>query len=248
MFGDTWNRWQVRFLLRAAPPIPKPLETIYDGKSKLAMLFGEEFLAGLKGRTVLDFGCGEGSEVIEMAAAGARLVMGLENRESMLEIARRRAADAGLSTRCRFTAVCEEPVDVVVSLDCFEHFAEPEAMLGMMYDLLKPGGVLFASWGPPWFHPNGSHLIELPPWTHVFFTERAVMEWRSHMRDDGARRYADGGCGLNQMTIAAFEKMVKRSRFRIEYLRTPPIRRLRFLHNRWTREFTTSVVQCKLLR
>lgn len=54
--------------------------------------------------------------------------------------------------------------------------------------------------------------------------------------------------GLNQTTIAGFEKLVQTSRFRIETLETVPIRRLRPLHSRITREFTTSVVRARLVK
>jgi hypothetical protein len=48
------------------------------------------------------------------------------------------------------------------------------------------------------------------------------------------------------MTIARFERLVKQSPFVVNLLETVPIRRLRLLHNPFTREFTTSIVGCKL--
>ncbi len=50
------------------------------------------------------------------------------------------------------------------------------------------------------------------------------------------------------MTISKFEKLVKESPFVLDFLETVPIRRLRHLHNRLTRELTTSVVRCKLVK
>ncbi|MGO9097431.1 MAG: hypothetical protein ACLQGV_19700 [Bryobacteraceae bacterium] len=55
-----------------------------------------------------------------------------------------------------------------------------------MYQILKPGGCLYASMGWSWRHPCGSHLLELPPWPHLIFSEAAVVAWRRLMR--GARR------------------------------------------------------------
>ena len=49
------------------------------------------------------------------------------------------------------------------------------------------------------------------------------------------------------MTIKKFLKLVEDSRFQFDLLRTVPIRPLRWAHNRLTREFTTSVVECKLV-
>ena len=64
------------------------------------------------------------------------------------------------------------------------------------------------------------------------------------MRDDGATSYAE--CGLNRMTVRRFERMVLNSRFHVEFMRPVPIRKLKPLHNRFTREFITAVVQCRL--
>jgi len=50
------------------------------------------------------------------------------------------------------------------------------------------------------------------------------------------------------MTIARFEQLVRRSRFRLEMLETVPIRKLRPLHRKLTREFTTAIVRAKLAR
>jgi hypothetical protein len=50
------------------------------------------------------------------------------------------------------------------------------------------------------------------------------------------------------MTIAKFEKLVKQTPFVADVVETAPIRRLRFLHHRLAREFTASVVRCKLIK
>jgi 2-polyprenyl-3-methyl-5-hydroxy-6-metoxy-1,4-benzoquinol methylase len=238
------TRLQVEILRRIAPTTPLPMHTVYDGKSKLAILLGKDFLTGIRGLTVLDFGCGYGLETIEMAKAGAKLAIGLEIEEPLLAAARRNAEQAGVANRCQFVSRTTEPVDRVISLDCFEHYADPVAILQMIFNLLRPGGELHVSFGPPWFHPRGCHLHELPPWTHVFFSEESILRWRQLMRHDNALTYAE--IGLNQMTVSRFVKLAKQSGFEIQFLRIVPIRPLRWLHNRLTREFTTSVVQCAL--
>lgn len=52
--------------------------------------------------------------------------------------------------------------------------------------------------------------------------------------------------GLNQMTIRRFERILQASPFVVEELELVPIRRMRPLHNRLTREFLTATVRCKL--
>jgi SAM-dependent methyltransferase len=239
-----FTRLQVGILRRIAPPVPLPLKTVYDGKSKLAMCFGPEFLNGCRGKTVVDFGCGNGLEVIELAKAGAELVIGIEIDECLLTSARQNAAQAGVGDRCLFVPHPDRPVDMVVSLDCFEHYADPVTVLRTVYAMLRQNGIFQVSFGPPWYHPWGEHLIELPPWAHVFFSESAVVRWRQLMRGGDATSYAE--IGLNQMKVAHFERLAVQSGFEIDSLEVVPIKPLRWIHNRFTREFTTSVVRAVL--
>jgi len=237
---------QTWILKRLAYPAPLAERSVYTGKSKLTALFGAEFLESLRGLSVLDYGCGQGLEVIEAARAGAELAMGIDIDESSIEICRERAAREMVQDRCRFAAAPEGQFDIIISLDSFDHYSNPEGELEKMYRLLKVGGLVAASWGPPWYHPYGSHLLELPPWSHLVFSESAIMEWRSCFRNDGATRFSEVKGGLNKMTISRFDRLIGNSRFRIESRDIIPIRGLTLLHNRITREFMTSVVTCRL--
>lgn len=136
---------------------------------------------------------------------------------------------------------------MIVSIDAFEHFADPAAVLQRMAGMLKPRGCLLISFGPTWYHPLGGHLFSVFPWAHVIFGEKALCKWRSHIRNDGAKRFCEVEGGLNQMTIRKFQRLVKSSPFQIEWLHTIPIRPARRLHNRLTQEFFTAVVHCKLV-
>ena len=77
--------------------------------------------------------------------------------------------------------------------------------------------------------------------------ETALIRWRANIRSDGATRFSEVEGGLNQMTIARFERLVSASQLRIEALETVPIRALRPVHCRLTREFTTAVVRTTLV-
>jgi hypothetical protein len=68
--------------------------------------------------------------------------------------------------------------------------------------------------------------------------------WRAGCR--GAQRFSEVEGGLNQMTIRRFRRIVESSGFKLDRLETIPIRPARFLHNRITEEFLTSVVRCRL--
>jgi SAM-dependent methyltransferase len=218
----------------------------YIGGGKINALFGPEFWAQIRGKTVLDLGCGHGEEAIEMARNGATRVIGVETLERSLTIARENLALSGVQN-CEFVARTDEPCDVILSLDSFEHFDHPDRILEEMARLLKPDGRVIASFGYPWYHPRGGHL-PLFPWGHLLFSERALMTWRSRFKTDGATRFEECDEGLNQMSIRKFERLISESPLRIESMRTIPIRKLRWMHCRLTREFLTSVVQAVLVQ
>jgi SAM-dependent methyltransferase len=220
----------------------------YEGKSKLSILLGSDFFTHIKDKIVIDFGCGEGAEAIEMAQNGARHVIGLDIREDLLQTARRRAFAAQVVRQCDFTTRTEELADVIVSIDSFEHFSDPAAMLALMSRLLKPGGEVYISFGPTWYHPLGGHLFSVFPWAHLIFSEAALIRWRSDFKSDGATRFSEVAGGLNQMTICRFKDLVARSPLSFASLEFVPIRKLAPLHNHFTHEFTTALVRCRLVK
>ena len=245
---DTLDAIQYQLLRRFWPSDPPAMMSAaaYDQKSKLDVLLGPA-LGDLRGRTVIDFGCGYGIEAIDLARRGAARVIGLDLNANYLKIGRRCVAAAGLSGVIELAERTSQQADVIVCLDSFEHFAEPDAILETMYGLLQPEGEVLISFGPTWYHPLGGHLFSVFPWAHLIFSEAALMRWRQdRRRQPGIDSFEQAG--LNQMTIRRFERMIHRSPFKLELLEAVPIRRLRRFHNRLTREFTTSIVRCRLRR
>lgn len=214
---------------------------------KFEVRLGVSFWREIRGKTVIDFGCGPGIEAVEMAQRGARKVIGLDIQEEWLRQARERATQAGVNDRCTFAAKTDERADVIISLDAFEHFDNPVEVLRTMRELLKPDGCVIANFGPTWYHPLGGHLFSVFPWAHLLFTERALIRWRSDFKTDGATRFSEVAGGLNQMTIHRFERIVEQSPFRFADFEAIPIRKLKPVANRLTRELTTSIVRCKLV-
>ncbi|MBZ5632294.1 MAG: methyltransferase domain-containing protein [Acidobacteriia bacterium] len=199
-------------------------------------------------KIVIDFGCGEGADAVEMAGRGARRVIGIDIREDILQLARQKAVSAGVQNTCLFASSTKEAADVVVSVDAFEHFADPAGILHSMNTLQQPAGEVLVSFGPTWYHPLGGHLFSVFPWAHLLFSEKALIRWRSTFKTDGATRFSEVAGGLNQMTIAKFEELIAGSPLRLASLELVPIKKLRRFHNRLTREFTTAVVRCRLVK
>ncbi|MEP6741917.1 MAG: hypothetical protein ABJB61_05415 [bacterium] len=106
---------------------------------------------------------------------------------------------------------------------------------------------VIAAFGPTWYHPLGGHLFSVFPWSHLIFTEKALIRWRSDFKTDGAARFSEVEGGLNQMTIRRFERLVAESEFTFLEFEAVPIRKLRPLANRLTCEFLTAMVRCKVI-
>jgi SAM-dependent methyltransferase len=240
---------QYRILKRISPAAPDCCSgSIYKGKSKLAVLMGDDIFNTIAGKVIIDFGCGEGAEAMEMAARGAKRVIGIDIREDLLQLARQKALGAGVQDICLFVSSTTELADIVISLDAFEHFADPAGILRSMDALLQPAGEALVSFGPTWYHPLGGHLFSVFPWAHLVFSEKALIRWRSTFKTDGATRFSEVAGGLNQMTISRFEELIAASPFRFASLELVPIGKLRRFHNRLTREFTTAIVRCRLVK
>lgn len=237
----------VTSLLNALYPAGRGVPMSGDGGSPDRLgVFGDD-LEGLAGKTVMDFGCGAGAATVELARRGAVRVVGLDIRENVLSVARQRARSAGVERQCEFVTTFHEPVDVILTIDAFEHFADPAGVLLEMHRLLRSDGYVLAAWGYPWLHPYGGHLFSVFPWAHLLLPERSLVGWRATFKDDGATRFEEAEGGLNRMTISRWEQLVEDSPFRFASYELVPIRRLRRLHNWMTRELLTSVVRARLV-
>ncbi len=235
---------QLAILNRFPPPPIDEREAAYAHASKLSRLLGPEWVDSLKGQVVADFGCGHGHECVELAPLAAKVV-GVDIEPNARAIAVERTAHL---PNVVITDRLDEPVDTIISLDAFEHFADPEMILRLMAEALKPGGRIIASFGPTWYHPLGGHFFSVFPWSHLIFSDSALLRWRQRYRPDRPKRLSDVEGGLNRMTIARFERMVKTSGLRIASFEPVPIRPLRWLHSRLTREFTTAIVRAILVK
>lgn len=104
-----------------------------------------------EGQEVLDVGCGTGALTLRAARKGAR-VKGIDVNPQMLEIAKKRIAEAGLDGKVTLheLGIAElgnensQKYDVVMSGLCFSELSEDELIytLKEAMRLLKPGGQL----------------------------------------------------------------------------------------------------------
>ena len=235
----------LRFMVpRSEPCSDNICEEVSD--TKIEQFFGDTFYQVIGGKTVIDFGCGSGNLSVKIAQKGAAKVIGIDIQERLLERAKQYAKQLGVADRCVFTSSIGELADIIISKDAFEHFSDPAEILQIMASLLKPGGCVLAAFGPTWFHPYGGHLFSVFPWSHLIFTEKSQIRWRSDFKTDGATKFSEVEGGLNQITIAGFERIVADSPFRFDWRETVPIKGIALFKMKGLREIGSSIVRCKL--
>ena len=109
-----------------------------------------EGLAGIRGKKVLDVGCGGGILSVAMATAGAE-VSGIDLSEKALKVARLHLLESGQSVDYRLIAAeayaDENPgqFDVVTCMEMLEHVPSPASIVEACARLVKPGGWVFFS-------------------------------------------------------------------------------------------------------
>lgn len=239
MFETLQYHW-----LKKKYPLEKGIEQALPPRQDLSHIFGKDFRDRVKGKTVLDFGCGHGLDTEEIAHLGAKLAIGLEIRADMVKANNERVQ----LRNCRFYTHLPAGVkaDIVMSVDAFEHFDDPAFILRLMNECLADDGEIHISFGPTWFHPYGGHLFSVFPWAHLILSEKSLIRWRNLYFTDGATRFHEVAGGLNKMTISRFEKIVKDSPLEFIELDCRPMKNNPMLQKMLGREFATGAVKARL--
>ena len=106
---------------------------------------------GLKGKRVLDVGCGGGILAESMARRGAD-VLGIDLADKSLKVAELHKLETGVNNvNYRFVSAEQlateeqETFDVVTCLEMLEHVPDPAQTIQACANLCKPGGWLFFS-------------------------------------------------------------------------------------------------------
>ena len=195
------------------------LKTEWTVKQSLKILVSSfpNILDAIIGRDILDFGCGNGYQVVALALSGARSVTGIDTNPRLLSFANILADTHRVMDRVSFinrlSEKERESFDMVISQNSMEHFSQPHEIINQMKVALRPNGTILITFAPPWFSPYGAHMhfFTNVPWVHLLFAEQTVMAVRSRFRNDGATRYEDVEGGLNKMSLKAFERLIGQS-------------------------------------
>lgn len=107
--------------------------------------------AAIKGKNVVDVGCGGGILAESMARRGAN-VLGIDLADKPLKVAQLHAMEAGVAN-LDYRSVAAEALaaeqpgqfDVVTCMEMLEHVPDPSSIVKACADMVKPGGWVFFS-------------------------------------------------------------------------------------------------------
>lgn len=161
----------------------------------------------LRGRTVLDVGCGGGLLSEAMAVAGAT-VAGLDQASELLDVARLHALESGVPVDYRLETAEAHAVthagryDVVTCMEMLEHVPDPASVIAALAVLVRPGGHVFVSTinrNPrAWLQAvvAAEYVLRLLP--------RGTHAYDKFIRPSELAAWARG-CGLEMVDIAGLE-------------------------------------------
>ncbi len=170
-------------------------------------------LASLRGKTVLDVGCGGGILAESMAQRGAS-VLGIDLASKPLGVARLHALESDMrALDYREVAVealaLERPAsfDVVTCMEMLEHVPDPSSVVRACGSLVKPGGWVFFST----INRNAKAFAQaivgaeyvlglLPKGTHEYARFIRPSELARWCRDGGLSIEDSRGMGYNPLT------------------------------------------------
>jgi SAM-dependent methyltransferase len=201
----------------------------------------------LRGKDVLDFGCGEGGLSCLVASFGVKSITGIDLSPDQVRSALVRLGRVSLPIEPQFLvgsdsksiALDDTSMDVILCFDVLEHILDYRAIIPEWYRVLRPKGQVFI-WWVPWFHPYGHHIHPLVPlpWVHAFFSDKTLIDVCARIYDlpefkprlwdqdaDGKKRpnkwtTMDKLPDVNRLTISRFERTCRDGGLRIEYRRS----------------------------
>jgi 2-polyprenyl-6-hydroxyphenyl methylase/3-demethylubiquinone-9 3-methyltransferase len=171
-------------------------------------------LAGLRGKAVLDVGCGGGILAESMARRGAAQVLGIDLAHKPLKVAQLHALEGGVANLdyrevAAEALAAERPAafDVVTCMEMLEHVPDPASIVRACATLAKPGAWVFFSTinrNPKAFAfalIGAEHVLKLlPAGTHEYAKFIRPSELARWCRDAGLVLDRTRGMGYNPLT------------------------------------------------
>lgn len=191
-------------------------------------------LPDVKGKVILDIGCGWGGLCVELAQRGAKRVIGVDLTESRIRFCQEHVStkfpelQSTIDFHCCEVASLAllEEVDIAVSKDTFEHVLNLEQLMEDIAKALKPGGILMSGFGPLYYSYFGDHKATgaVLPWFHLVLPEQFLVSRLNKKR--GLQLNSIQCLGLNQLKLSDYQTIFARSPLSITYFKTNGAERL----------------------
>jgi SAM-dependent methyltransferase len=182
------------------------------------------------GKRVLDVGCGLGRLCVDAALDGAAQTVGVDYEARQIEFAREyvRQKYPQVAERVEFHAgelkhFAGGDFDFILCKDSFEHIMDLPEALAEMARRLKPGGRIYAGFGPLYNSPFGHHgriITWMPwrncPWHHLWESEAKICGRLNRHRAAGGNVfcYSDApirsihDVGLNMNSFGDYQRIL----------------------------------------
>ena len=232
-------------------PTPHPFENGGDyaewqfskGEDTLGCFAGYSEKSDLiKGKSVLDVGCGAAGKCAYYAVSGASRTVGCDAFDYS-EAAAASAERHGVGGKVSFVKAdasalpfSDGEFDVVFMSDFIEHAKDIPGALREALRVCSDGGKILINF-TSYRHPRGAHLSDAVyiPWCQFFFSEKTLVSaYRYLISDKGDREYReklkldDSGTRIsyiNRITVGRFEKILKSEGISPAFRVRIPIRR-----------------------
>jgi len=182
----------------------------------------------LKGKRILDAGCGTAGFATYLATLG-NTVVGLDSEDfgagmlrAALDFARSQRAQVGIvHGDLHHLPFADGSFDLLVMNSVLEHTADPLRVLREARRVLVPGGLAFVDF-PLYYSPYGHHLAQFfpVPWQPVVFPSR-VPAWLDERCPDAktAAHHKGVFASLSKLTLRRYLSLVPQAGFERLYLR-----------------------------
>jgi len=122
------------------------------------------FAGGIKEKTILVIGCGTGRDIPSWLAKKPAKVIGVDcfNYSTAWQQIQENHSETPITfiqaDLEQLSSTLTEPVDLIVSDAVFEHIRHMDRVLPQLHKALKPGGIMYANFGPLYYSWGGDHI------------------------------------------------------------------------------------------
>lgn len=136
-------------------------------RMRLAQLLDAQLNTGLKGKKLLDVGCGTGHHLAQLRERGFQ-VTGVDGSEEMLAVARKDNPGVDFATSDVETLpFADNTFDIAICIEVLRYLPDPRQCIREMARVLRPGGLCLTTATPLW-NLNGYYAINrIAAMTHV---------------------------------------------------------------------------------